>query len=68
MVITYELNEDKIKTIEDILSWYEPSDFKNQDDRDVFLGDIAFSLMDIYSSPLSWEEIVGEYLKKKGWI
>jgi len=68
ITVTYDLDEDKIKTIEDILSWYGPSDFKNQDDREVFLDDIAFSLTDIYSTPLSWETIVEEYLKEKGWI
>lgn len=69
--ITYEVDDEMMKTIDNILEWYEPSDFEHQDDRDVFLADIADSLMDIYS-PLSLQEsitlMLEEYLKQKGWI
>ena len=68
ITVTYDVDEE---TIENILEWYEPTDFEYQDDREVFITDIAQSLMDIYS-PLSLEEsiycMVEEYLKKKGWI
>ena len=69
--VTYEIDNEMMKTIDNILEWYEPSDFEHQDDRDVFLADIADSLMDIYS-PLSLQEsitlMLEDYLKKKGWI
>jgi hypothetical protein len=71
ITVTYDVDEEMIETIENILEWYEPTDFEHQDDREVFLTDIAQSLIDIYS-PLSLEEsiyrMVEEYLKKKGWI
>ena len=71
ITVTYDVDEEMIKMIEDILEYYEPSDFKHQDDREVFLGDIASTLIDI-SPVLSLEEAVcrmlEEYLKKKGWI
>ena len=53
--VTYEVDEEMIKTVDNILEWYEPSDFEHQDDREVFLTDITQSLMDIYS-PLAFEE------------
>lgn len=71
ITVTYEVDDEMMKTIDNILEWYEPSDFEHQDDRDVFLADIADSLLDIYS-PLSLQEsitlMLEEYLKKKGWI
>jgi len=56
--------------IEDILENYEPSDFEDEDDKEIYLDDIAISLMDEY--PLSLREsivhMLEEHLKKKGWI
>lgn len=71
ITVTYEVNEEMMKELDEILEYYEPSDFEHQDDREVFLADIANVLIDFYP-PLSLEEaishIVEEYLKKKGWI
>ena len=68
ITVTYDVDEE---AIDDILEYYEPSDFEYQDDREVFIDDIARSLMDDYP-PLSLEEsichMLEEYLKKKGWI
>lgn len=71
ITVTYDLDEEVIGIIDELLSYYEPSDFKHKDDRDVFLTDIADALALIYE-PLSLEEsiihMLEEYLKKKGWI
>ena len=71
ITVTYDLDEEIIETIDGILSFYEPSNFKHKDDRDIFLADIADALIVGYK-PLTLEEsiihMLEEYLKKKGWI
>ena len=69
ITITYDVDEEMMEMIDDILEDYEPSDFENQDDREVFLDDIAMRLLDEY--PPSREpiyRILKRHLKKKGWI
>jgi hypothetical protein len=70
VTVTYNVDEEMMEMIEDILEDYEPSDFEHEDDREVFLADIAITLVDEYF-PLLEETIipiVEKYLKKKGWI
>ena len=71
ITVTYDLDEEMIEIIDELLSFYVPSDFKHKDDRDVFLADIASALILGYE-PFTLEEsiirMLEEYLKKKGWI
>ena len=70
ITVTYEVDDDMMEMIEDILENYEPSDFENEDDKEIFLDDIAMSLMDEYHLSLreSIAHMLEEHLKKKGWI
>ena len=71
ITVTYNIDEEMMDAIDDTLSYYEPSDFEHQDDRDVFLNEIAHDLIYSYP-PLSLQEsivrMLEKYLKKKGWI
>lgn len=69
ITVTYDVDEEMIEIIEELLKNYKPDDFKNQDDREVFLTDIAYNLM--FESSLLEEPVnrmLEEYLKQKGWI
>lgn len=69
ITVTYDVDEEMIEIIEELLKNYKPDDFKNQDDREVFLADIAYNLM--FESSLLEEPVnrmLEEYLKQKGWI
>lgn len=73
LTVTYDVDDEMIETIDELLESYEPSDFENQDDRDVFLSDIASALISGYEpSFFTLEEsichMLEEYLKQKGWI
>lgn len=71
ITVTYDVDEEMIETIDETLSFYEPSDFEHKDDRDIFLADIADILIDDYGPLILKESIIHmleEYLEKKGWI